>query len=120
MQHDVYAKDTYPHGNTLRLCIPLGTTLESLHLLFRWHLSSASLRNDFGASSPSILVVFWLCIPLGTTFELQNLLCAPLGTTFVASELTMRSLRNDFYSFGTYSAPLRNDFCSFGTYSALP
>jgi hypothetical protein len=25
------------------------------------------LRNDFGASSPSILVVFKLCIPLGTT-----------------------------------------------------
>jgi hypothetical protein len=25
-----------------KLCIPLGTTLELLHLLFRWHLSSAS------------------------------------------------------------------------------
>jgi hypothetical protein len=32
-----------------KLCIPLGTTLELLHLLFRWN--------------------FWLCIPLGTTFE---------------------------------------------------
>jgi hypothetical protein len=25
-----------------KLCIPLGTTLELLHLLLRWHLSSAS------------------------------------------------------------------------------
>jgi hypothetical protein len=25
-----------------KLCIPLGTTLELLHLIFRWHLSSAS------------------------------------------------------------------------------
>jgi hypothetical protein len=74
MQHDVYAKDTYPHGNTLRLCIPLETTLESLHLLFWWHLSSASLRNDFGASSPSISVAFKLCIPLGMTLELLHLL----------------------------------------------
>jgi hypothetical protein len=61
-------------GNDFRakLCIPLGTTLELLHLLLRWHLSSASpwerlwsfftfhlggilalhpLRDDFGASS---------------------------------------------------------------------
>jgi hypothetical protein len=62
-----------------KLCIPLGTTLELLHLLFRWN--------------------FRLCIPLGTTSELQNLLCAPLGTTFVASELTLRSRRNDFDDF---------------------
>jgi hypothetical protein len=64
------------------------------------------LRNDFGATSPSILVVFKLCIPLGTTLELLNLLCAPLGMAFVASELTLRSPRNGFCSFGTYSAPL--------------
>jgi hypothetical protein len=65
--------------------------------------------NDFGASSPSILVEFKLYILLGTTWSfftfyfggifssaspyerllsLENLLCAPLGTTFVASELT--------------------------------
>jgi hypothetical protein len=25
-----------------KLCIPLGTTLELLHLIFRWYLSSAS------------------------------------------------------------------------------
>jgi hypothetical protein len=34
-----------------KLCIPLGTTLELLHLLLRWHLALHSLRNDFGASS---------------------------------------------------------------------
>jgi hypothetical protein len=73
-----------------KLCIPLGTTLELLHLIFRWN--------------------FWLCIPLGTTSELRNLLCALLGMTFVASELTLRSLRNDFCSFGTYSAPLGTTF----------
>jgi hypothetical protein len=104
-----------------KLCIPLGMTLELLHLIFRWYLSSAPLRNDFEASSPSISVVFklciplgmtlellhlifrWnfgLCIPLGTTFELRNLLCAPLGMAFVALELTLCSLRNGFYSFG--------------------
>jgi hypothetical protein len=32
-----------------KLCIPLGTTLELLHLIFWWN--------------------FWLCIPLGTTSE---------------------------------------------------
>jgi hypothetical protein len=74
-----------------------------------------SLRNDFGASSSSISVVFWLCIPLGTIFELRNLLCAPLGTTFVASELTLCSLRNDFCRFVTFRViaalhPLRDDF----------
>jgi hypothetical protein len=54
MQHDVYAEDTR-HTETLKtlhplrdvfgvfkLCIPLGTTLELLHLIFWWHLSSAS------------------------------------------------------------------------------
>ena len=92
MQYDGYAEHTHAHTGTpktlhpledvfrvFKLCIPLGTTLELLHLLF--------------------LVLFWLCIPLGTTFELQNLLCAPLGTTFVASELTLRSFRNDFCNF---------------------
>jgi hypothetical protein len=55
MLHDVYAKHTHAHIETLKtlhplrdvfgilkLCIPLGTTLELLHLLFRWYLSSAS------------------------------------------------------------------------------
>ena len=82
MLHDVYAKHTHAHIETLKtlhplrdvfgvfkLCIPLGTTLELLHLIFWWN--------------------FWLYDPLGTTSELRNLLCALLGTTFVASELTL-------------------------------
>jgi hypothetical protein len=42
MQYDVYVEDKHPHENTSRLCIPLETTLESLHLLRRWYFSSAS------------------------------------------------------------------------------
>ena len=73
-----------------KLCIPLGTTLELLHLIFWWN--------------------FWLYDPLGTTSELRNLLCAPLEMTFVASELTLCTLRNNFCSFKTYSAPLGTTF----------
>jgi hypothetical protein len=40
-----------------KLCIPLGTTLELLHLLFRWN--------------------FWLCILLGTTFEQKTYSALP-------------------------------------------
>jgi hypothetical protein len=50
------------------------------------------LRNDFGASSPFILVASWLCILLGTTFELRNLLCAPLGTSFELRNLLFATL----------------------------
>jgi hypothetical protein len=32
--------DPNTHETTPRLCIPLGMTFESLHLIFRWHLSS--------------------------------------------------------------------------------
>jgi hypothetical protein len=35
---------------------------------------SVAFRDDFGASSPSISVAFKLCIPLGTTLELLHLL----------------------------------------------
>jgi hypothetical protein len=65
MQYDVDAEHTRIHAHTgthktlhplkndfgasspyisveFKLCIPLGTTLELLHLLFRWYLSSAS------------------------------------------------------------------------------
>jgi hypothetical protein len=41
MKNDVYAEDKNPHEYTPRLCIPLGTTLESLHPLLRWFFSSA-------------------------------------------------------------------------------
>jgi hypothetical protein len=53
MQNDVYAEVTYPHENTPRLCIPLGTSFES---------------------PPYILVAFKLCIPLEMTLELLHLL----------------------------------------------
>jgi hypothetical protein len=37
MQNDEDAKDTHPHAHTgtHKLCIPLGTNFELLHLLFR-------------------------------------------------------------------------------------
>jgi hypothetical protein len=39
----VYDEDNKnPHKYAPKLYIPLGTTLESLHLLLRWHFSSAS------------------------------------------------------------------------------
>jgi hypothetical protein len=41
MQNGVYAEDKNPREYTPRLCISLGTTLESLHLLLRWYFSSA-------------------------------------------------------------------------------
>jgi ABC-type transport system involved in cytochrome c biogenesis permease subunit len=51
-----------------KLCIPLGTTLELLHLLFRWHLSSAS--------------------PLGRLWS--------FFTFYFGGILALHSLRNDF------------------------
>jgi hypothetical protein len=35
------ANDVDAQNIKIRLCIPLGTTLESLHLLLRWYFSSA-------------------------------------------------------------------------------
>jgi hypothetical protein len=89
MQNDEDAEDTHPHAHTgtHKLCIPLGTTFELLHLLFR---------------------LYKFCIPLGTSFELLCLLfrrykfCIPLGTTFELLRLIFRwylalhSLWNDF------------------------
>jgi hypothetical protein len=40
MQHDVYAKDM--STQKYWLCIPLRTSFKSLHLIFRWYLSSTS------------------------------------------------------------------------------
>jgi hypothetical protein len=68
-----------------KLCIPLGTTLELLDLLFRWHLSSASPYERLWSFFIFYFGGIWLCIPLGTTFELRDLFCAPLETTFIAS-----------------------------------
>jgi hypothetical protein len=89
---------------SLKLCIPLGTSFELLHLLFRWYK---------------------FCIPLGTSFELLLLLfrrykfCIPLGTTFELLRLIFRrylalhSLRNDFRAENLRCAPLGMTFCSF-------
>jgi hypothetical protein len=86
MQNDEDAEDTHPHWNTQAL-YPLGTTLELLHLLFRWYK---------------------FCIPLVTTLELLRLLfrwykfCIPLGTTLellrliFQQYLALHSLWNDF------------------------
>jgi hypothetical protein len=83
---DICSEDThiYPYNifvSTLsfrcKLCIPLGTTLELLHLLLRRYK---------------------LCIPLGTSLELLRLLlrryklCIPLGTSLELLHL---------FSFGT-------------------
>jgi hypothetical protein len=62
-----------------KFCIPLGTTFELLRLIFRWYLALHSLWNDFWAENLCCaslgmtfcsFVNFWFCIPLGTTFEL--------------------------------------------------
>jgi hypothetical protein len=55
-----------------KLCNPLGTTLELLHLLFRWHLSSASPYKRLWSFFTFNLVAFKLCIPLGMTLELRE------------------------------------------------
>jgi hypothetical protein len=128
MRNDIYAEDTHSppiveYTNSLPLifrlhrlffsvsaltfrckfCIPLGTSFELLHLLFRWYsrwlfalrlifrryLALHSLWNDFWA---------------------ENLHCVPLGTTFCSfGELTLRSLGTTFGSFDKLS------LCSLGT-----
>jgi hypothetical protein len=99
-----------------KFCIPLGTTLELLRLLFRQYKFCIPL----GTTLELLRLLFRrykFCIPLGTTLELlrlifrqylalhslwndfwaENLYCAPLGTTFVASAiLALHSLRNVF------------------------
>jgi hypothetical protein len=106
---------THTHTPTLEHTssgIPLGTTFELLHPLFRWYK---------------------FCIPLGTSFELLRLLfrrykfCIPLGTTFELLRLIFRwylalhSLWNDFWAENLRCAPLRATFCSFGNLgSAFP
>ena len=89
---------------SLKLCIPLGTSFELLHLLFWWYK---------------------FYIPLGTSFELLRLLfrwykfCIPLETTFELLRLIFRwyldlhSLRNDFWAENLRCAPLGMTFCSF-------
>jgi hypothetical protein len=74
-----------------KFCIPLGTTFGLLRLIFRRYLALHSLWNDFWAEKLHCaplgttfysFVNSWLCIPLGTTFAQKNLHYAPLGMTF--------------------------------------
>jgi hypothetical protein len=81
-----------------KLCIPLGTTLELLHLLLRRYK---------------------LCIPLGTSLELLRLLlrryklCIPLGTSLEQKTYTALPLERLFVTLATYSAFFRTTFCYF-------
>jgi hypothetical protein len=102
---------THAFKATPRLCIPLGTTLESSSP-FIFRCSPFIFRCKF-------------CIPLVTTFELLRLLFRrykfyiPLGTTFELLRLIFRrylalhSLRNDFWPENLRCAPLGTTFCSF-------
>jgi hypothetical protein len=64
MRNVICAESKKAQGYRPRLCIPLGTTLESIHLFLGGISALHPLRNDFGAK---------LCIPLGTTLELLHL-----------------------------------------------
>jgi hypothetical protein len=104
---DICSEDTHisPHNIFVsaltfrcKLCIPLGTTLELLHLLLRRYK---------------------LCIPLGTSLELLRLLlrryklCIPLGTSLERKTYTALPLERLFVTSATYSAFLRTTFCYF-------
>jgi hypothetical protein len=96
---------------THQLCIPLGTTLELLHLLL-----SAESALTFRCK---------LCILLGTTLELLRLLlsaesalifrcklCIPLGTTLELLRLLLFGTRWCVLSFYIY---ILGGFCSYRT-----
>jgi hypothetical protein len=123
----------YSHTLTLeqpKLYIPLGTSFELLHLLFRWYKFCIPL----GTSFELLLLLFRrykFCIPLGTSFELlrlifrrylalhslwndfwaENLHCVRLRMTYVTSAiLALYSLRNDFRVQNLRCAPLGMNF----------
>jgi hypothetical protein len=114
MRKDVDAEDTHPHAHTgtHKLCIPLGTTFELLHLLFRW----CKFCIPLGTSFELLRLLFWrykFCIPLGTTFELLRLL--------FRWYLALHSLWNNFWAKNLRCAPLGATFCSYGNLgSAFP
>jgi hypothetical protein len=89
---------------SIKLCIPLGTSFELLHLLFRWYKFCIPL----GTSSELLCLLFRrykFCIPLGMTFELLCLI--------FRRYLALHSLRNDFWAESLRCAPLGTTFCSF-------
>jgi hypothetical protein len=101
-----------------KLCIPLGTTLELLHLLLRQN----KLCIPLGTSLELLHLLLRqnkLCIPLGTSLELLRLLlrrymlCIPLGTSLELKTYTAFPLERLFATSATYSAFLRTTFCYF-------
>jgi hypothetical protein len=70
-----------------RLCIPLGTSFELLHLLFRWYNFCIALGTSFELLR-LIFRRYKFCIPLGTSFELLLLI--------FRRYLALHSLWNDF------------------------
>ena len=114
MQNDEDVKDTHPHAHTgtHKLCIPLGTTFELLHLLFWWY----KFYNPLGTSFELLRLLFRrykFCIPLGMTFELLRLI--------FRRYLALHSLWNDFWAENLRCAPLGTAFCSFVNFgSAFP
>jgi hypothetical protein len=115
---------THTHTRIYKLCIPLGTTFELLHLLFRWYKFCILLGTSFELLR-LLFRRYKFCIPLGTTFELLRLIfrwykfCIPLGMTFELLRLIFRrylalhSLWNDFWAENLHCAPLGTTFCSF-------
>jgi hypothetical protein len=79
MMQKVFEKDDDTKHIIIRLCIPSGTTLESLHLYLCGILALHPLRNDFDAK---------LCIPVGMTLELLHL--------YLGGILALHPRRNNF------------------------
>jgi hypothetical protein len=110
-KNDEDAEDTHPHAHTRthKLCIPLGTTLELLHLLFRWYKFCIPLRTSFELLR-LLFRRYKFCIPLGTTLELLRLI--------FRQYLALHSLLNDFWAENLHCTPLGTTFCSFVNFSS--
>jgi hypothetical protein len=118
MQNDEDAEDTHPHAHTEthKLYIPLGTTLEpSSPFIFR--CSPFIFRCKFciplGMTLELLHLLFWrykFCIPLGTTLELLCLI--------FWRYLALHSLWNDFLAENLRCAPLGTTFYDFGNFSS--
>jgi hypothetical protein len=96
-----------------KFCIPLGTSFELLRLIFRRYLALHSLWNDFWAENlhcvrlrmTYVTSAILALYSLRNDFRVQNLRCAPLGMNFVASSISaLCSLRNDFCSFVNFGS----------------
>jgi hypothetical protein len=95
---------THAHEATPRLCIPLGTSFESLHLLFRWYKFCILLGMSFELLR-LLFQRYKFYISLGTTFELLRLI--------FRRYLALHSLRNDFWAENLRCTPFGTTFCSF-------